>query len=508
MQVEQRTRLARAVARADTARLLNPDNSAGPRMPLDRAIASGRAYFVSPRLELLVVDVDLPADPAAAADVLAAFDLLLQEAARAGVPHATVPSGRPGHHHGYLVTGTGPARGRLERWARERGLDVRTQGVRPPGSPHRRASVPAPWLPEPDEVDAVVTALTHPADVEATSRLAARLCPVTLPGRVQTAVRRGYAHAGYATASHARMALAVAVRARGGTFGLLETILRDRTSPLGVTFRDRPSSWQRAELVRLWEKAGAWIATGGRPDPHAHLRRVAGAAAAWSWRGTAGGSDLAVLEELIRVGRRAGVRTVGAALADLAVGAGVSVDTARAATRRLAAAGWLHVVALETATTTRTYDLRVPAGADRSAGDADAPRVGSIGDLGADIARRGGMGKVTMRVARLLVERPGVSTAAVAETLAMTQGAARFHLRKLARATLAVRDGASWILTAGAARLRAAGERLGVAGTRERQLAAVACARRIRAAARARFVAAHAAFRRARPGPPESPPSP
>ncbi|SDF96075.1 hypothetical protein SAMN04487781_3092 [Cellulosimicrobium cellulans] len=495
-------RLADAVASAPRARMLATDNTASAPVPLDEAVASGRAYLVTPRAGLLVVDLDLPADPTRSADRVASLETLLHGAATHGVPHLRVPSGRPGHAHAYLAVGSGPERARLERWCTERGLDVRTRGIRPPGSPHRSGRGRA-WHPE-DTVEDVLAALTAAPSAEASAALASALCPLVLPGRVRTAVRHGHGAAGYDSPSHARMALAVGVRAHGGTPALVTAILRDATSPLGATFRAKPTDWQHVEIARVWAKAGAWIEAGGRPDPRDHLVQVAAAAAGWAWKGTAGGSDLAVLEELLRCATAVPTTTVGASLGKIAVGAGVSLDTARTALRRLGTAGWVRVVTQETPRTTRTYALLIPPGADTS-GTGHVPDRDALGDLGADIARWRGLGKVSMRVARTIGRTPGASTAALAQALHMATATVRYHLRKLTRARLLRGDPTGWALT-GTVRvaLDALSRHLGVDGTRNRQSAAMAHNARVRAAARATFAARyrHAAARHADAAPP------
>lgn len=484
MRAQDRVELARAVTRSPRARLLSPDNTASRPVPLEHAVRSGGAYFVTPRTDLLVIDVDLPDDPTKAGDVLASFDILMDGAARHGVAHLALPSGRPGHRHGYLVAGTGAGRARLERWCKTRGLDVRTHGVRPPGSPHRsgKGHVWEAGYP----LEHALAVLNSPVQAAATEQLAADLCPFTLPGRIQTAVRHGHARAGYASASHARMALAVAVRSNGGAAGLVDAILRDTSSPLGATFRAKPTGWQRSEVARVWAKAGVWIDAGGRADAPTHLERIAAAAEAWAWKGTAGGSDLAVLEELVRSAAAVPTTVVGASLGAIAVGAGVSTDTARAALLRLAVAGWVRVVAQETATTTRTYALLVPAGADTS-GHGHIPEREEFGDLGADVARHRGLGKITVRVARTVWRSPQISTPALARALAMAPATLRYHLRKLAGAGILTGDGHGWLVTTTRELVETLTTRLGVAGAKVRQVELIERARAVRASARATF---------------------
>jgi hypothetical protein len=463
--------LARAVTVQRRARLLAADNSASEPLSLTEAVGSGQAYFVVPRADLLVVDADLPEDPTQAADRAAAFDLLVETADRAGVPHVVVASGRPGNRHAYLLVGPGRSRLMAEQWCRSRGLDVRDRGVRPPGAPHRDGRHAAVAI-CPSDPQAVVAVLRGPVDEDAANRLARRLMPVELPARIRSALRHGHGAAGYDSPSHGRMALAVAIRARSGPRSLLEILLADRTSPLGQTYRARPARWQQQELGRLWDKAGRWLAD--RPASSrgsAETHRWAAAVASSRWAGMAGGTDLAVAEALLAIAQRVGTTAVGVALADLAISAGISVDTARASVRRLMAAQWLTVVAEATPRTSRVYRLVVPAGAQADLED-PGPRfsdVPQVGDLGSDLARWSALGKVTMRVARTLAGAGDLDVPALAERLRMRPAALRHHLRKLARFDLVRRCGALWSASVTPQATAALEQDLGVAGRRERQ---------------------------------------
>lgn len=473
---------ALALSRSDVARPVHADNTGGVSGRLREVAAQGGAYLVVPKVHILAVDVDLPADAAQAAARDRAADELVAAAHRAGVPTLVAPSGRVGHRHVFLVVGVGNNRVRLERWCRERGLDVRNQGIRPPGSPHRSGARPDV------DVAAAAAVLTRPVDDDASRALASALCPMVLPGRVRAAVNGGHQAGGYASPSHARMALAVAVRARGGSISLVEAILRDPGCALGETFRRRPAGWQRAELVRVWSKAGVWIASDPRRGVHAAVRAVAGAAQRWPWRGQAGGSDLSVLEELIRVAVRVGSTDVGVALPDLAVGAGLSVDTARRSVRRLAAGGWLVELVPATATTSRVYRLCCPPGAQPEPEPADVAVAGLFGDLGADVARRGAMGKVSTRVARFVHHHPGVTVVQVAQALGMSVRSAAFHLRKLAGGRLVRRAASAWVSTVTAVAVVAVCAAAGSLGAQETQRAQVAASRARRRAALGRWL--------------------
>lgn len=485
---EQQFLLACAVSAQRRARLLTPDNTASDPLPLAEAVASRRSYFVVPRNDLLVIDADLPEDPDAAAARAAAFDQLIESAHQCGVPHVVVASGRPGHRHGYLLMGTDRSRAMVEQWCRTRGLDVRDRGVRPPGSPHRDGRRVAAAI-VPSDPAAVVTVLSAPVDREAARRLGRRLLPIELPARIRAALRHGHAAAGYESPSHARMALAVAVRSRSGPRALLEMLLGDHWSPLGATFRSRNGRWQQQELRRLWDKASDWLAQ--RPSVGKAVHEVdlwARAIASHRWSGMSGGTDLAVAEALHALAERVGTTAVGYALADLAVAAGIGLDTARASVRRLLATGWLAVVAEATPRTSRVYRLVIPtgkaltpapgpgtagAGAGRTGGAA-TERLGApsgvgaaLADLGGDLARWRALGKVTVRVARTLAETGPATVQVLAQQLQMAAASVRHHLRKLARNDLVGRVGGAWALTMTEQDVEDLEVDFGVAGRRE-----------------------------------------
>jgi len=490
----QQLALARAVCARDTARLLNPDNSAGPPVPLADAVASGSAYFVTPRAGLLVVDLDLPADTGRAAAAARAFGHLIAHARGAGVPVLVSASGTGDNRHAFLAVDPGADRAVIRDWCQARGLDVRDRGIRPPGSAHRDGTGVSTLL-APVSVADALTALSAGADPVAGRALARALAPVNLPAKARAALRHGHAAAGYASPSHARMGLAVAIRARGGPRNLLDTLLADQSSPLGQTFRNRPVRWQRQELDRLWDKAGTWL--GSRPPSgpiHAALNTWAAALTAGAWSGLAGGTDLAVAEMLLTVARRAHTLTPAAAVADVACEAGVSVDTARRSVRRLIEAGWLAVHAPESARTARVYQLTYPDGSPGTAGEpggADPGPAEEFGQLGADVARWRALGKLSVRAGRTLRHTGPVTVPQLAAALHWAPAAVRHHLRKLAAAGLAVRDGYVWRPVAVWPVLSELAARFGTSGMRAAQRDALTRLREARAAALSAYRAAY-----------------
>jgi hypothetical protein len=463
-----RLALARAVSRCSNARLLRADNAGGKHVALVDAVDNDLAFFVTPGPDLCVVDCDLPADPLAAARRRTALELLVTTARSCAVPHVVVASGRPGNSHVFLTVRPGRERDTVSTWCRERGLDIRDQGIRPPGTVHRDG-VHRAELVSPAEPGCALAVLTARPSSDGVRRLAHALTPVILPPRIRSVIRNGHAAAGYETPSHARMGAAVAIRAQFGPRALLTQLLGDTTSPLGETFRRRPDRWQAQEVDRLWDKAGTWLQI--RPARSPVDRRLVAfraAVAAYPWRGLAGGSNIAALEAFAVVAQKAGTMAVAMALSDLAVAAGFSRDTARAVVRRLMAAGWLCLVAEHTIRLATVYQLTIPVGADVP--DERRPPAGRVcADLGADLARWSALGKITMRVARTIEALGRSDVPSLAEMLGMTASAMRHHLRKLALATLIQRDGRHCVSTITKTGTDTLAVAKGVAGARDRQ---------------------------------------
>lgn len=472
MNIDDRLVLARAVTDSGRARLLEADNSSSRSVDLSEAVTGEGSYFVVPKPDLLVIDLDLSDDSSLNPDRLATLDLLLEAAARHQVPHVHLPSGRPGHRHAYFVIGHGEPRDRLERWCQARGLDVRTHGIRPPGTPHRNVSVLA-WDDDlhPHHIATVLGARPSPS---ASAALAAELTPNTSVGltpvspRLKRALREGHQAARYASPSEVRMALAIYLVARNGTQGALRAALVASRSSVGESFTRRSLNWQRQELDRLWDKAKVRVATTPQVDPTVELGRVAAAADNAGWKGTSGGSDLAILEAMLRRASQVPTLTVAMSLDQIAVEAGVSRDTARAGTRRLMAAEWLRVASPETPTEARAYSIHVPPGV-ATAGSSRVPDRDGLDDLGIDLARFRALGKVTYRVIRTLRRDPGCSVQALAAALSMTRSSVRHHLRKLVNRGLIRQDRHGWWSQLTNETADDAAVAMGVDGTRRRQ---------------------------------------
>lgn len=477
---------------------LDAANRTGARAAI--TALAGRSFAVVPSSDILAIDCDAAGDPSTTHARLEALDRVRAALEAAGCTPVLIASGRPGHRHLFARVGISPRhRSALERWCRHVGLDVRTNGIRPPGAPHRSGHPSELLSPAPE---LALAALLGPPAPGALATLCRHLNLGVLSPRMWSVLRDGHVAGGYESPSEARMALAIAAGAAGHSPEWLGTALNDPRNALGTTWRRRGALWQARELSRLWSKAVAWRATHPRPEPFPGrpealeaLEHWRSALAAEEWRGMAGATDLAVAEGLGRLAAGAGGPVTTASLPQIALAGGVSLCTARRSLRRLIGRGWLRQVEAPTPTKASVWRLLVPEHLERRPGLTDtmpcveprAPDDEAIADLGADLARWRGIGKSAARVLRELGPEP-VATATLAKRLGASTNAVALQLRRLARLGLAMRGAGGW--ARGRADPRRVARDLGVAGRRAADAAHYAEQRRARAGARERFVEA------------------
>lgn len=455
--------MAEAVARRARALLIDAGNRSLGWAPLDEAVRRacvGHCTFaIEVKEDLLAVDLDLDVDAEARA---VAFSRLVEAITLAGGEALVWASGRPGHRHLLVRMEAGPGRAGVEAWARAAGLDVR-QVIRPPLAPHRSglevhlSSVHTPG--------AALDALAVMADPDAVLLALGRR---RLSARMRAVLRRGHEVGGYPSASEGRMALALALRAADGSPGLLRALLGDAGNALGATFRARSARWQDQEVQRLWARAGDYLVA--RADAGSvELARVRGwcrALESGRWVGMGGASELALAEALGRRALEAGRCRVLCPLATAALGAGVSLATARRGLRRLVDKGWVVLAEAPGPTTASVWELRVPDGLEQldvSTGDGPLAWEAKGGDLGADMARWRALGKSAVRVLRAMAAG-GCDPVSLAARLGVGVSTIRSHLRRLVDAGLVRQLGASWEVRAYDA--GAVARRFGTAGRR------------------------------------------
>lgn len=527
---DQRLELALRVASGTRGFTVTADNRFGAWAQITKLVDSGSAFAVEPQSSLLVLDYDLAGCSASEKTRRRrGLDRVRSALTAAGIPLIEVSSGRAGHKHVFARIGSADrtARTALEDFCRRAGLDVRTTGVRPPMTPHRSGEIPK--LVTPATAPEAIAVLELPAGTADQLRdVCARLGLGGLSSRMRRLLREGYAAAGYESASHGRMALAVAVFSAGYAPDYLLALLNDRSNKLGESFRGRPAAWQAAEIARLEQKAKARLSAtalptsiNGRDEAHAHVTRWKLTLPSGKWAGMSGSTDLAVAEGIGRLARAAGGPVFSASLPAVALAGGVSRDTARRALKRLQTAGWLRQIEAATPTMAARFRLRVPDELQQIAGpvsryldveDPDAVavelrsgnvaevKVGAVADtdpldealvvdLASDLARWAGIGKSAARVLRELASEAGHTVADIAQRLGVTTNAVRLQLRKLAGLGLAVKNAAGWVR--GKMKPTRVVEDLGVGGKRAAQAEADELARRYRAALRDRWRAAY-----------------
>jgi DNA-binding transcriptional ArsR family regulator len=451
--------LASAVAEPGTkALLIAADNTSAGWVPIDEAVASGQAFAVVPRDGLVCLDFDPSSmTQRAAVRARAAFDAFTSEHPECVV----VASGRPGHRHAFWAPSHDDAYvQRVVDGLRTAGIDHRTTAIRPPLSPHRTG------LP---------VSLVHPVDhVAALAALGeAQGATVRISRRMLDMLRLGHETGGYESASHGRMALALAAVAAGAGPGWLTQVLEDPANALGASFRRRDQQWRAEEVDRLVHRARQRLKERHSRGDLALVATVLGAArgsAAFATR--SGPTDLAVLEGL---GRRAlgfGHHPVACSVDDAAIAGGVHRDTAKRALRRLRQAGWVELAEAPTATRASVWALRLPPGSSTTTQHAKL-------DLGCDAARRGALGKARTRVYREVSGVP-LRCAEIAARLGLAEGTVRRHLGALRRWGMVepTRDG--WVRTART--LEEVAVAAGTSGRGERQRRDYDARRRARAA--------------------------
>src|SRR5439155_4132620 len=123
--------LAKAVAAPESkAVLLDANNRAdGPPIPIEEAVATGRAFAVQLALHVLGTDLDDLA-------LMAAFVEFSADLLAHGITPVIVASGRPDHRHLFAAVLSGELRALLTARAAALGLKL-TSSLRPPLTPHR-----------------------------------------------------------------------------------------------------------------------------------------------------------------------------------------------------------------------------------------------------------------------------------------------------------------------------------------------------------------------------------
>jgi DNA-binding Lrp family transcriptional regulator len=424
-------RLARAIARASgRGLLLTQDNAGDGWVPIEAAVASGRAYAVELRRDVLALDGDQPGAGAAAAAVARALR------AR-GLEPLVVPSGQPGRWHLFCRVGSVELRRRVAEEARRRGLDVR-RCIRPPWSPHRLALPVAP--PAPGELDAAVAALG----------------PLRAHGCLSPATWRRLRHGDPAAPSRSECDWSVALgfaNAGRDVDDLFRALMDDRNAA-GVKVRELAARRGLGEAHRYvglrHRRATSYVAVhpaiATPTDARGEILAIRDAIASLPWPGRTGDTDRAVLEAEIDLRLELGRLQAWVSERDLAERVGMSRPTVAAARRRLQDQGLLKRIPTDRrCTQAQTWRLCHPPRALFGHADLQFPSGGRQGMAkncawdGWRHGRVGGLGRGCWRVWQLLDAEEPVSAGELAARLGVHPATVRRRLARLAGVGLAER---------------------------------------------------------------------
>lgn len=336
--------LARAVVRKDTgAQYLAEDNTALREWAsIEQAAESGRAFLVTPKDTLLVVDLDLDALPFSAGHVLDWLeghgfgDSVVRVASGRvtddGEPHehiwVSVPKGQRELLRDGLISRAGIPKAHVRA-----GLKMR-----PPLSPHRSGL--EPYLIAPEGV------------AEALERLGPPDVAGALSDYVMGLVVHGDTSGKLRGRSGTLYSIALGFQRKNREFGEFRTIMLDPRHKGGAKLHEdiipnRGSAAAEQELRDTWERAGKQVASTPDFTKDTARRRIAemmrDAALVTPWPGRTGGFDLRILMGLCSIAYERGHLVQAPSLRTLAVesnsGSPYAVSNGL---ERLEAAGWIQ----------------------------------------------------------------------------------------------------------------------------------------------------------------------
>ncbi len=320
--------LVSLLMRADRARTIRPDNTAGAWLDVDQALDRRHAWYATTAPDVLAWDLDDPRALAGLTELISALD-------ERHVPRLLVPSGRPGHQHLWAVVPDARQRDQWQSLASIHGLPPARRTIRPPLTPHR-LNGPASCTLSSQALEAFSAAISTARRTPA---------PTRAPLRWNQLLRTGQwpaGHIGDQTGSALTWQICIGAIRDGITLPQLAALLSDPDNAGGDAYRRKGHAW----LARhVWEPA-ALAATRPRVDSpdgaHHELDLLTAATELAAWPGKSGGTDLMVLRALVAQGRRFATITPSMSHRQVAEAAPCSRNTVGAAVRRLSAAGWLQ----------------------------------------------------------------------------------------------------------------------------------------------------------------------
>ena len=457
---EDRLAVAEAVAFDSRGIEIDANNVNVRHGSLRDLVAGDACYTTQVASRLLAVDLDdIHAVPA--------FDALLKALWTAGIDPLVCLSGGGSHRrHLFVPAPTGRRRTAWRIALQARGLDVRLS-MRPPLTKHRSAGRSVPEVPL--DASEILTKLVSvdQATAQAKWSVAGQVLggAAALSDRMLRVLHLGHSGSGYRSPSEGRMALAAAVYGTGGTDTEVVALLDEPGFALGDSWRRRGARWRDQELTRLREKAMAYLQREAgtqimtRDDAVDAVSRWRGAVDAKVTHGRTAATLLAVAEGLAMLASKRGGPRFVASFDEIAIEAGVSRDTAK---RSMDALTKSKLVRRDLVGGGRFAPLWVLLGRGERTG---APLI----SLACDTARWAGLGKTTVRIARLLSTEP-VRPATIGTQIGIGNEGVRRHLRKLRDAGIVEQQPDGWALTGS---IEAAAHTLGTDGMREEQSAAL-----------------------------------
>jgi DNA-binding MarR family transcriptional regulator len=307
--------LATIVAQPGThARRIDADNKSPGTCTLAKALASGGAFAVRVRADIVAVDFD--------ADTAHKDARTFVGYVRAhGLDPVVLASGTPGRNHVFTRVTDENMRRLVVKEARRVHGDVRQANnlIRPPCSPHRHGGR-SELLDPLDPLDAA-DLLLGPLD--------------NVPARYHRLLRFGDVGKEFRSRSECDQAIiAAAVLAGWTTKQLLDAFLNPRNI-----------GGERVQELDHQRRRGAegYLDICVRKVAKVQLARIQSALDATPWPGQAGGTDRAVLQALVNIATTACTVTPDASYRRLADTAGVRRQTVERALARLITKGWLVV---------------------------------------------------------------------------------------------------------------------------------------------------------------------
>jgi biotin operon repressor len=466
-------RLALAVAKPGSdALVIDQDNQSADRMPISEAAGSGVCFAI----ELAEDVVGLDADNKGAARWVATW--LMSELERRKIPPVVLNSGRPGHLHLFARVTDPALKQEIEIAARFAGCNVRAgQRIRPPLSPHR-SGLPVSLVTPANAAQALLAL----APIDEQKPTIKRRGP---SGRIFALLRDGYREGHYNSRSEVIQAIALAAVNQQYSEEWLFTVLRNPQNRAGEKVQRMTEAEARRYVARSYCKAQAYAAAhpafGHRGEAVAAIRekidRATDLILLSAGSGQTGATDYSVTAAHLTIARRIGSLTYGASDREVAQLAGVSRPTVIKAHRRLVKRGVLKRIRRPVfgATTASQWRIGLPS---ESVADITNPvlmgGVRLIGKAdhttpGADLWRRGGLGKSKCRVWSLLATPQ--TAAQLAPQLNIKVRSVWDHLWALEEQGLCVRDHNGRWHRQRNVNFDVVAKRLGVAGAGARQRA-------------------------------------